>query len=283
VFDKAADFPSLSFFPRAGVLVFFVMSKAAKKRDCPAVGRAISPVECGANRISHYACPAPCPYLPFSPANYSQLLELEDKLDKQCMDFVLASAPDKAAKERELQKMRFHANPHALHAWFEWNLFFAHGRDGLTCAECLEQSAVAGLNNDNLVLLRAKRQTRVEITLDDLSDLEFGLAQIFITQAALVLVPAGHRAPVIDYAVLESVYERNLAELMKALQLPTPDSTTRFITNSPQLALMNMLFSEFIEFNVNGPKKSRPAPEAQPVIIALIKSVVEVLDAALRN
>jgi hypothetical protein len=139
------------------------MSKASKKRACLAVGREISPADCGENRVSRQACPADCVHLPFAPANYSQLLEIEEKLDHQCMDFLLGSSPDRAAMERALQQARHDPSPHALHAFYEWNLFFQYGADGRTCAERLEQSATAGFKNDDRVLLRAKRQTRVAL------------------------------------------------------------------------------------------------------------------------
>ncbi|HZV33268.1 MAG TPA: hypothetical protein VFB72_01725 [Verrucomicrobiae bacterium] len=126
------------------------------------MGHVITAAECGARRISHYTCPAKCSYLPFSPANYSQVLELEKKLDDQCMQFLMGTAPERAAKERELKKACFGHNPHAMHAWFVWNLFFARDAQGRTCAQQMEQSA-AGLKNDDLVLLRAKQQTRVAL------------------------------------------------------------------------------------------------------------------------
>jgi hypothetical protein len=139
------------------------MSKASKKRECPAVGREISSGECGGNRISHYACPAECPYLPFAPANYSQLLDLEGKLDQESMDRLVEDAKDPWMMEEALQKARNHPNFHALHAFYVWNLFFARQADGLTCAERWERSAASGLKNDERTQLRAKMQTRVAL------------------------------------------------------------------------------------------------------------------------
>jgi hypothetical protein len=139
------------------------MSKAAKKRFCPALGHEISSAECGTNRVSHYACPADCHYLPFAPSNYSQLLELEGKLDNQCMDRLLQHPTDGLAMERALLEARYRKNAHAMHAFYEWNFFFARGGDGRTWAERWEQSSATGLKNDELVLLRAKMQTRVAL------------------------------------------------------------------------------------------------------------------------
>jgi hypothetical protein len=79
------------------------------------------------------------------------------------MDRLLDNSKDRPAIERALQTARYDANAHALHAFYEWNFFFARGADGLTWAERWERAATSGLKNDELVLLRAKRQTRVAL------------------------------------------------------------------------------------------------------------------------
>ena len=139
------------------------MSKYSKRRACPAAGRDISTAECGEKRGSQYACPVDCAYSPLAPANYLQLLEIEDSLDHKCMDYLLEHASDRAGMERALQKARHESNPHALHAFYEWNLFFAPDSHGLTCAQRWEKSGFPGLKNDERVLLRAKMQTRLAL------------------------------------------------------------------------------------------------------------------------
>jgi hypothetical protein len=62
------------------------MSKSSKLRPCPALGRDISPADCGEPRQSRLACPADCPHNPFGPAHYSQLLEIEDRLDTKSLE-----------------------------------------------------------------------------------------------------------------------------------------------------------------------------------------------------
>lgn len=139
------------------------MSKYSKKRPCPAAGHEISTADCGEGRGSRYACPADCPHSPWAPFNYLQLLELEDGLDRKCMDYLLAHAPDRAALERALQMARHAPSPHALHAFYAWNLFFAADADGRSCAQHWEQSDFGGLKNDERVLLRAKMHTRIAL------------------------------------------------------------------------------------------------------------------------
>ncbi len=139
------------------------MSKASKNRACPAVGRQIPVSDCVAQRHSSYACPATCPHDPFAPENYSRLLELEGKLDRQSMDYLLEHTANRPAMEKALQQARSHSSLHATHAWYEWNLFFAPGADGLTCCQRWEKAGFPELKSDQRVMLRAKMKTRIAL------------------------------------------------------------------------------------------------------------------------
>jgi len=138
------------------------MSKASKLRPCPALGRDISPADCGEQRQSRLACPESCAHNPFAPANYSELLEIEDRLDRKTMQKFAASVPDAASLERELARAE-RQSVHAVHAFFAWNLFFATDVDQITFAERWEHSGFNDLKNDERVLLRAKMQIRVAL------------------------------------------------------------------------------------------------------------------------
>ena len=139
------------------------MSKASKQRDCPAVGRKISATECVANRHNPYACPATCPHDPFAPANYGRFLELEGRVDHKSMEYFREHAPDRAAMERAFQLTSHHPNPHAIHAWCIWNLYFVTDGDGLTFGQRWAKAGFSGLKSDQQLLLRAKMQTRVAL------------------------------------------------------------------------------------------------------------------------
>jgi hypothetical protein len=139
------------------------MSKASKNRACPAVDREIPVAECGARRHNPYACPATCPHDPFAPANYSRFLELEGKLDRQSMDYLMEHATDRPAMEKAMQQAQSHRSFHATHVWYEWHLFFAPGADGLTCCQRWEQAGFSELKSDQRVLLRAKMKTRMAL------------------------------------------------------------------------------------------------------------------------
>lgn len=133
---------------------------------CPAVGRAITPADCGEHRHSHYACPAECPHNPFARTRYSEVLELERTVDGKAMDWLKKSAPDFSALEQGVRRAMQDESAHALHAFFGWRIFFQRDADGLTCAQRWEAAGFPGLNNDAQVLMRAKMQmqpTLVEV------------------------------------------------------------------------------------------------------------------------
>lgn len=136
------------------------MSKASKQRPCPALGRAITPGECGGQRQSRIPCPGDCPHNPFGPANYSQLLEIEDRLDPKTMERLLVQAPDRAALQTEIARAHRQGTL-ATQAFYVWNLFFARDADGLTFARRWEENCGSELKNDERVLLRGKMQMRL--------------------------------------------------------------------------------------------------------------------------
>ncbi|MFZ0829481.1 MAG: hypothetical protein WAO02_18885 [Verrucomicrobiia bacterium] len=136
------------------------MSKASKLRPCSALGRDISPADCGEQRQSRLACPEDCPHNPFGPANYSQLLEIEDRLDTKSLERLVTVAPDRAAMQNNMAVAR-RRGLHATHTFFVWNLFFAEGANQTTFARRWEQAGLAELKNDERVLWRAKMQMRI--------------------------------------------------------------------------------------------------------------------------
>jgi len=138
------------------------MSKTPKLRPCPALGRDISPVDCGEQRQSRLSCPENCAHNPFAPANYSQMLEIEDRLDRKIMESLVALAPDRSSLHRDLAHAK-RQGVHAIHAFYVWNLFFATGADQTTFAKRWEQSGLTELKNDERVLLRAKMQMHIAL------------------------------------------------------------------------------------------------------------------------
>ncbi len=72
----------------AGVCARILRVSKSKKhlRACPVLGRDITSAECGEGRGSVNACPAECPFFPFTPANYDQHGEIESRLISKTYD-----------------------------------------------------------------------------------------------------------------------------------------------------------------------------------------------------
>jgi len=136
------------------------MSKVSKLRPCPALGRGISPADCGEQRQSRLVCPADCSHNPFNPANYSQLLEIEDRFDTKSVERLLSSVSNTEAMKKDIARAKSQGI-HAIQALFVWNLFIAEDTDKTTFARRWEQTGCPELKNDERVLLRAKMQMRM--------------------------------------------------------------------------------------------------------------------------
>jgi hypothetical protein len=139
------------------------MSKALKRRDCPAVGRQITSLECGQNRIVHYACPATCVHNPFAPAQYRQLLDLESKVDTKGFQWLLTEHPEKLKLENDFKRALQRNNQEGAHALVEWHLYFQKNPCGLTCAQRWEKAGFGDLKTDEKTLFRAKMKSRVAL------------------------------------------------------------------------------------------------------------------------
>jgi hypothetical protein len=137
------------------------MAKASKRRTCPALGREISPADCGEDRNRRIACPAECEFNPFNPANYALLLEIEDRLDHKTMARLADDVDDRAALARETQAALDGESGHAMHAYMVCKIFFDRDAAGLSCAQRWEKVGYAGLRNDERALFAAKTRMRV--------------------------------------------------------------------------------------------------------------------------
>jgi hypothetical protein len=134
------------------------MSKK-RRRDCPAVNRAITAQECGENRGTKWACPAECEYFPFTPANYASWLELEDVLMETVLDRALGEMPgvEGLAFARHMAQIADNLHRQSLCAYR-----FFHQRDtaGKTMVDRWEAAGWPGLRNDLRHLLSGQRKMR---------------------------------------------------------------------------------------------------------------------------
>jgi hypothetical protein len=152
------------------------VSKASKRlRDCPALGCAITPADCGARRGSVYQCPVECSYFPFTPANYEKHGEIESRLIQKT--YARASREMTAAERESMLRVLDESEGAAdevlaNHARFAWLYHWRRDAEGRTFAERWLADVNNGLTNDERVLLagmNAMRPALVEVhrILDD--------------------------------------------------------------------------------------------------------------------
>ena len=140
------------------------MSKAKKlQRDCPVLGRSMSPADCGSERGSRHQCPSDCPFFPFTPANYDQHLEIESRLIQKMHEGFARTAKD-ADKGPTMSAFvsggdGFNASLGA-HANLVWLYHGKRDASGLTFGERWVADRNSGLKNDERVLLQAVNGVR---------------------------------------------------------------------------------------------------------------------------
>jgi hypothetical protein len=122
-----------------------------------------------------------------------------------------------------------------------------------------------------------------ELTVDMLSDAEFSFCLVFLLQAWFVLVPPGHRPPKISFPDLAAAFDRSRHDLDKAVRSASADGLVNYAKTGCQPELLLLLTSEILKSGKTAPKKIRPSAESLGTMLALVKAVVEELDAALRR
>jgi hypothetical protein len=137
------------------------MGQAKKRRFCPAQDREITSADCGANRLSRFACPESCPFNPFAVANYDSLLEIEDDADATTMHRFLLEADNSGAVDRALAAD--HSLGYGTHASVIWDFFFERDATGRTWAERWGDAGFSPLKNDERVLVQGKMKIHVAL------------------------------------------------------------------------------------------------------------------------
>ena len=118
---------------------------------------------------------------------------------------------------------------------------------------------------------------------DSLTEADFGQAVVFAMHTWFALVPVGCRAPVISFDAFEAAFYSNFKQLEACIASNTPDRIELFLGGGPQPNLSLVLLAGFLETTTKAPKDLRPSLAVQPLILALMKTIVEILDAALRR
>ena len=138
------------------------MSKSKKHlRDCPALARPITSAECGAGRGSTYACPADCPFFPFTPDNYDLHGEIESRVIQKTYQRATRTMTP-AERDRQLRALDEQEGDDILvnHARFAWLYHWERDARGLSFGERWLADPACGLSNDERVLLTGMNRSR---------------------------------------------------------------------------------------------------------------------------
>jgi len=137
---------------------------ARGRRDCPALGGVICPACCGSRRGSELSCPAHCPNFPFGTVAYDLWLRVDAtwsaKATRYVVEHIGSDALEALAREEligdpEDEEVFLSAFAAALHR----ALFLRPDNEGKTLAERWEAEGWRGLNNDERVMTRYRRQS----------------------------------------------------------------------------------------------------------------------------
>jgi hypothetical protein len=139
-----------------------------KQRPCPVLNGPISAADCGAQRGRRLPCPASCPFFPFAPAGFELWSRVEAEWSRKALDRVIrvhgrqrlqaCLKAEELPLEPESTRVTV-ALGRALHRL----LFREPGPDGRTVAAAWEAAGWAGLNNDEQVMMRHQRDTRLAV------------------------------------------------------------------------------------------------------------------------
>jgi hypothetical protein len=137
------------------------MSKSSKHRPCPAAQREITSAECGEHRNSKYLCPADCPFNPFAPANYSQLLEMEQRLDQLAFKALVSEPIHGPLVQRRFEKVGY--DDPGFSNVVLWEMYYRKDVDGLSFAQRYQNPGLSDFKNDLRNLFRAKCSIHVSL------------------------------------------------------------------------------------------------------------------------
>jgi hypothetical protein len=139
-----------------------------KHRDCPALGRPITSAECGSQRGTKLDCPADCPHFPFGVAG----LELWERVSAEWSIKAVALLVSKLGRDRVPPLMKEQALPveqdelrveAAIHQVMMTTLFIERDGSGKALGDGWEDQPLSGLNNDERLITRHRRQARVTV------------------------------------------------------------------------------------------------------------------------
>ncbi|MEO6244091.1 MAG: hypothetical protein ABIQ12_01540 [Opitutaceae bacterium] len=121
------------------------------------------------------------------------------------------------------------------------------------------------------------------ITADHLAEEDFQFLITFLLHAWFTLVPVGRRAPVLSEDAMCAALVKEIEAVPRWLSGGSKEMINGITAGCRQPALIQILVAEIFEGATKAPKVMRPPPESLPVLIAVVKVVVNELHDALRR
>jgi hypothetical protein len=115
-----------------------------------------------------------------------------------------------------------------------------------------------------------------------LSDNEHSFFITFLLHGWFALVPPGSRAPELDYQGVVADLARELERAPSWMEGEPDEAMTKMISGCRQPVLMQFVMAEMFQGSAKAPKKLRPSPEAMLPMIAILKTMLNEVDRALR-
>ena len=122
-----------------------------------------------------------------------------------------------------------------------------------------------------------------ELTSDLLSEEEFNVLIPFLLSVWFALVPRGVAAPPLNLPRMTEALRQETERLPAMLGTGPEGAMNSLLAGCPQPMLLQLVMAGLFEASTKVPKKLRPKPEAQAVMVLILKIVITELDRALRR
>ena len=132
------------------------------------MGGIICPQCCGSKRGTEISCPAGCHYYPFSPFQYDAFLPIEASFDRKSLEYIVRHSGEAKWYETRERMVVSESDTEsggiiAAGAAAYYLLFHEKNASGRTLAEEWERENRSGLNNDERIILKARKSSSATV------------------------------------------------------------------------------------------------------------------------
>ena len=118
---------------------------------------------------------------------------------------------------------------------------------------------------------------------DQVQDREYQFLSLFIARIILCFAPKGTRPPEVDPGALPAEFRSNIQDMLKVNQAQTENLLAAYLDGSSQPHLLTLAIASLLKIWDEAPAKIRPREDMRTIAIIILKSVINVLDTAMRQ